>query len=69
MPLCNKIICCYSLFQLTLADLAVIAAFDIPLQRNPNVMDAFPKLKEHRQRILALPNLASYVANRKDTDY
>lgn len=54
--------------RLTLGDLAVIDIFDTPLHHSPKLMDAFPKLQAHRKRILALPNLATYVQKRKVTD-
>ncbi|XP_045166747.1 probable glutathione S-transferase 7 [Mercenaria mercenaria] len=53
---------------LTLADLAVLNGFDTPLKQVPNLMDSFPKLKAHRERVMAIPKLSEYIKNRKQTD-
>lgn len=53
--------------SLTVADLAVLDIFDTPLQYTPNLMDAFSKLKAHRERISSLPKLADYIKNRGQT--
>ncbi|XP_053390457.1 probable glutathione S-transferase 7 [Mercenaria mercenaria] len=54
--------------DLTLADLAVLDIFDTPMHHTSNIMDSFPKLKAHRERIASTANLASYIKKRKVTD-
>lgn len=52
----------------SLADLAVLNGFDTPLKNNPKLMDSFPNLKSHRERVSAIPKLSEYIKNRKVTD-
>lgn len=54
--------------SLTLADLAVLNAFDTPLHQHATLLDSFPKLKAHRERVMATPKLSEYIKNRKVTD-
>ncbi|XP_053402893.1 probable glutathione S-transferase 7 [Mercenaria mercenaria] len=54
--------------DLTLADLAVLDIFDTPMHHTSNILDSFPKLKAHRERIASTANLASYIKKRKVTD-
>ncbi|WAR25197.1 HPGDS-like protein [Mya arenaria] len=53
---------------LTVADLALYAVFDTPLQNVPNMMDKTPKLKAHRAMIEAIPKINEYISKREKTD-
>lgn len=51
------------------ADLAVYYTTWVFLQDDAKVLDAFPLLKAHHERIAALPNIAAWVAKRPASDF
>jgi len=53
--------------QLTVADLAVWDAVDSLLVLYPNLIDEHPRVKEHRQKIMALPKIKKYLDSRPQT--
>lgn len=56
--------------SLTLADLTLYCGFDsLMIRWNPKLLDAYPKVKAHRQMVESIPKLKEYIKNRKHTRY
>jgi hypothetical protein len=49
------------LFQLTMADIAVYEDLTSVLQKDTNLLDKYPKMTAHRQRIAGLPRIKEYL--------
>ncbi|KAH3807503.1 hypothetical protein DPMN_135847 [Dreissena polymorpha] len=56
-----------TLFQLTVADLAVYAVLDTALQNVETFLEKHEKLRAHREMVGAIPKMLDYVSNRKKT--
>ncbi|KAL3861386.1 hypothetical protein ACJMK2_007421 [Sinanodonta woodiana] len=54
--------------SLSLADLAVLALFDNPLQKYPSLLDKWPALQDHRKLVQSSPKIADYLKTREHTD-
>ncbi|KAK3604482.1 hypothetical protein CHS0354_019077 [Potamilus streckersoni] len=54
--------------SLSLADLAVLALFDNPLQKNPSLLDNSSALQAHRKLVQSSPKIDEYLKTRKHTD-
>ncbi|CAG2250482.1 hematopoietic prostaglandin D synthase-like [Mytilus galloprovincialis] len=53
---------------LTMADVAVYEGLTSVLQKDTNLLDKFPKLLAHRQRIAGYPRIKEYLAKRECTE-
>lgn len=54
--------------SLTLADVAVYEGLTSILQKDTNLLDKYPKLLAHRQRIAGYPRIKEYLARRECTE-
>lgn len=51
-----------------MADVAVYEGLTSVLQKDTNLLDKFPKLLAHRQRIAGYPRIKEYLAKRECTE-
>ncbi|OQV26051.1 putative Hematopoietic prostaglandin D synthase [Hypsibius exemplaris] len=51
----------------TLADIIVVNFGDEVLRMKPDVLESYPVLREHRNRVHDLPGITEWIANRPDT--
>jgi glutathione S-transferase len=52
-----------------MADIAVYEDLTSVLQKDTNLLDKYPKMTAHRQRIAGLPRIKEYLAKRPCTEF
>ena len=55
--------------NITWADLFLLDALENYIRIDGQLLEKYPTLDKNRKAVLKLPNIAEYLANRKETNY